>query len=160
MRKDSNSLLADDFLVMRRIVKNLRQAAHLLREPTGADASGPKHRPRTLRQVRSLLSAARVDCAELRRNLQEVLMIQDYRDFTGQIIRRVIQLTAQLERELAHIVQTTEEEGAREAAGDEEANMARGPGSAVLRIRWEARCAQASVEEFLQLNFSEPAKLT
>ena len=44
-----------------------------------------------------LLPAARTDCEQIRGNLAELLLAQGYQDLTGQIIRGVMQLVAQLE---------------------------------------------------------------
>jgi len=54
------------------------------------------------------LSAAHADGERVKANLVEVLMAQSYQDLSGQIIRRVIELVAQLEEELARLVQDRE----------------------------------------------------
>lgn len=47
-------------------------------------------------------SPARVD--DIRKNLNEVMMAQDYQDITGQIIKRVIALVDELEKSLVNLI--------------------------------------------------------
>jgi chemotaxis protein CheZ len=56
------------------------------------------------RDLEAFLSATREDLPRLRANLQDVLMAQGFQDLTGQIIRRVITLVEELERNLVELV--------------------------------------------------------
>ena len=57
-----------------------------------------------LSRLESHFTAAHADGETVKTNLVEVLMAQSYQDLSGQIIRRVIELVAQLEGELARLV--------------------------------------------------------
>ena len=56
-----------------------------------------------VRSVERFLPAARSNCELIRRNLADVLMAQGYQDLTGQIIRSVMKLVAELETALASL---------------------------------------------------------
>jgi chemotaxis protein CheZ len=56
------------------------------------------------REMDAFLDTASVELPQLRNNLQEVLMAQGFQDLTGQIIRRVITLVEELERNLVELV--------------------------------------------------------
>ncbi|HXZ58779.1 MAG TPA: protein phosphatase CheZ [Steroidobacteraceae bacterium] len=61
-----------------------------------------------LARLESHFAAAHADGETVKTNLVEVLMAQSYQDLSGQIIRRVIELVAQLEEELARLVHGSE----------------------------------------------------
>jgi chemotaxis protein CheZ len=54
--------------------------------------------------IDSLLSQVEGDSSELRGQLTEILMAQDFQDLTGQIIRRVITLVTEVEQRLVDIL--------------------------------------------------------
>jgi chemotaxis protein CheZ len=56
-----------------------------------------------VKRMDRFLSAARVDSATVRANLAEVLLAQGYQDLTGQIIRGVMILVAEVEKTLAEL---------------------------------------------------------
>ncbi|HTE40917.1 MAG TPA: protein phosphatase CheZ, partial [Steroidobacteraceae bacterium] len=57
-----------------------------------------------LERTEEFLSATRSDSDTLRTNLGQVLMAQDFQDLTGQIIRNVMSLVAELESTLGELV--------------------------------------------------------
>ncbi|HVO48125.1 MAG TPA: protein phosphatase CheZ [Steroidobacteraceae bacterium] len=56
-----------------------------------------------IQSMESFLPAARADSELIRRNLADVLLAQGYQDLTGQIIRSVMQLVAELETALGSL---------------------------------------------------------
>jgi chemotaxis protein CheZ len=56
-----------------------------------------------MRSVERFLPAARADSELIRKNLADVLLAQGYQDLTGQIIRSVMKLVAELETALASL---------------------------------------------------------
>ena len=62
-------------------------------------------------RVEGLLMNVQRDGGAVRANLAEVLMAQSYQDLSGQIIRTVIKLVAELERTLANFSQLAGENG-------------------------------------------------
>lgn len=64
-----------------------------------------------LYRVEGLLTNVQRDGGAVRANLAEVLMAQSYQDLSGQIIRTVIKLVAELERTLANFSQLAGENG-------------------------------------------------
>jgi chemotaxis protein CheZ len=78
----------------------------------------------------AFLAAARKDSETVRANLGEVLLAQGYQDLSGQIIRGVMVLVAEVERCLADLTRLAREEpGATLHLPDE--NLARRTGPAV-----------------------------
>jgi chemotaxis protein CheZ len=73
-----------------------------------------------LKSVDKFLPAARANSELIRRNLADVLLAQGYQDLTGQIIRSVMKLVAELETALANLARLS---------GDmvEHATMGEGP---------------------------------
>ncbi|MEL0586821.1 MAG: protein phosphatase CheZ [Candidatus Thiodiazotropha sp. (ex. Lucinoma kazani)] len=55
----------------------------------------------------SFLKKSETDAAALHKNLSEVLMVQDFQDLTGQIIRKVITLVHDVEEKLVMLVRIT-----------------------------------------------------
>ena len=86
-------------------------------------------------RVEDFLGRVQHDGSSVRANLAEVLMAQSYQDLSGQIIRTVIKLVAELERTLANF---------SELAG--EGGVAGGRWRCGARVEWErirtrrARC--------------------
>jgi chemotaxis protein CheZ len=56
-----------------------------------------------VRAMEAFLPSARADSELIRRNLSDVLLAQGYQDLTGQIIRSVMKLVAELETALANL---------------------------------------------------------
>ena len=104
-----------------------------------------------LGRLESHLAAAHADGETVKSNLGEVLMAQSYQDLSGQIIRRVIELVAQLEDELARLVQGTEgvAPGNRQAPPAQDAS--RGFGPAIPGINASTVDGQQDVDELLAL---------
>jgi len=76
----------------------------------------------------AFLPGAQADCELIRRNLAEVLLTQGYQDLTGQIIRGVMQLVAELESALSELTRLS---GAATAPAQAATPAARGHGPAV-----------------------------
>ena len=76
----------------------------------------------------AFLPGAQADCEMIRRNLAEVLLTQGYQDLTGQIIRGVMQLVAELESALSELTRLS---GAATAPAQAATPAARGHGPAV-----------------------------
>jgi chemotaxis protein CheZ len=135
------------------LVAGIAAQAHLIATELAAiPVAGEGLAQPTIERVKAYLAVAHADGEKVRQNLQEVLLAQGYQDLTGQIIRRVIELVAQLESELAHIVHTTDAtESERDAAICEE-DMVRGLGPSIPSLSRGTVCEQESVDELLQLN--------
>jgi chemotaxis protein CheZ len=69
-------------------------------------------------RVDDLLSQIEGDSTELRSQLTEILMAQDFQDLTGQIITRVITLVREVEERLVDILTAFGVEKAEEESGD------------------------------------------
>jgi|HubBroStandDraft_5_1064220.scaffolds.fasta_scaffold91878_2 chemotaxis protein CheZ len=98
------------------------------------------------------LTAAHKDGEQVKANLVEVLMAQSYQDLSGQIIRRVIELVAQLEDELARLVQDSAgvaSENRRALPSDEDTR--RGLGPAIPGISVSTVDGQQDVDELLAM---------
>jgi chemotaxis protein CheZ len=105
-----------------------------------------------LARLESHFSAAHADGEAVKTNLVEVLMAQGYQDLSGQIIRRVIELVAQLEGELARLVQGSH--GAVSANRHEPPaaeDLARGLGPAIPGISVSTVGGQQDVDELLAM---------
>ena len=59
------------------------------------------------KEVDSYLEFIVGDAAQIKSNLTEVLMAQDFQDLTGQIIRRVITLVAEVEENLVNLIKVS-----------------------------------------------------
>jgi len=93
------------------LVARTAAAAAALRVECGAaraGGAGADGWQELLGRLESHFAAVQADGETVKRNLVEVLMAQSYQDLSGQIIRRVIELVAQLEEELARLVQGRE----------------------------------------------------
>jgi len=98
------------------------------------------------------LIAAHKDGEQVKANLVEVLMAQGYQDLSGQIIRRVIELVAQLEDELARLVQDSTgaaSENRRELPADEDTR--RGLGPAIPGVSVSTVDGQQDVDELFAM---------
>jgi chemotaxis protein CheZ len=98
------------------------------------------------------LAAAHKDGEQVKANLIEVLMAQSYQDLSGQIIRRVIELVAQLEDELARLVQDSvgvaSENRHAPPAGED---LSRGCGPAIPGLSVSTVGGQQDVDELLAM---------
>jgi chemotaxis protein CheZ len=81
-----------------------------------------------LKRMDEFLGTARTDSQTVRSNLNEVLMAQDYQDLTGQIIRGVMNLVAEVEVVLVDLSRLT---GRQDAAPAPAADSSRGHGPAI-----------------------------
>lgn len=105
-----------------------------------------------LARLESHFAAAHADGETVKTNLVEVLMAQGFQDLSGQIIRKVIELVAQLEDELARLVHGSD--GAmseiRQASPATE-DLSRGVGPAIPGISVSTVDGQQDVDELLAL---------
>jgi chemotaxis protein CheZ len=117
-------------------------------------AAGPQARE-LLARLETFLTATQADGETVRANLAEVLMAQSYQDLSGQMIRHVIELVAQLEGELARLVQSTELEMTQSrrapVVGDD---LARGVGPAVPGVSAGTVDGQQDVDELLAMGMA------
>lgn len=103
-----------------------------------------------LTRLESHFAAAHADGETVKTNLVEVLMAQSYQDLSGQIIRRVIELVAQLEGELARLVQGSGR-GAAENRQPPAADAARGLGPAIPGLSVSTVDGQQDVDALLAM---------
>ena len=103
-----------------------------------------------LYRVEGLLTNVQRDGGAVRANLAEVLMAQSYQDLSGQIIRTVIKLVAELERTLANFSQLAGENGV-DVLPDNTAAVAdgRGFGPAVPGVSTGSVGEQEDVDDLL-----------
>lgn len=99
-------------------------------------------------RVEEFLGRVQVDGNSVRANLAEVLMAQSYQDLSGQIIRTVIKLVAELERTLAHFSELAGEGGAEQGAAAP-VSSGNGFGPAVPGVTTGAVGAQGDVDDLL-----------
>jgi len=99
-------------------------------------------------RVEEFLGRVQVDGSAVRANLAEVLMAQSYQDLSGQIIRTVIKLVAELERTLAHFSELAGEGGAEQGAATP-VSSGNGFGPAVPGVTTGAVGAQGDVDDLL-----------
>lgn len=103
-------------------------------------------------RLEGYLGATQRDGETIRANLTEVLMAQGYQDLSGQIIRRVIELVAQLERELARLVQLADGDASdNRLATSTGEDLARGIGPAVPGVSAGIVNGQQDVDDLLAL---------
>ncbi len=81
-----------------------------------------------IRGIDHFLAAARADSESVRANLAQVLLAQDYQDLTGQIIRGVMNLVAEVEVVLVDLTRLT---GRVEGVAGAAADASRGHGPAI-----------------------------
>jgi chemotaxis protein CheZ len=80
-----------------------------------------------VRRLDVFLEAARTDMDKVRSNLSEVLLAQGYQDLSGQIIRGVMKLVAELELALADLVRISSGSQAKLAPLSDETRRGFGP---------------------------------
>lgn len=112
-------------------------AERTAREATALGECWAKFRSRTispedframLPRMDAFLQTARTDSQAVRANLGEVLLAQGYQDLTGQIIRGVMVLVAEVERTLADLTRLARgEQGVTLHAPDEKSMRPSGP---------------------------------
>jgi chemotaxis protein CheZ len=101
-------------------------------------------------RVEEFLGRVQQDGSSVRANLAEVLMAQSYQDLSGQIIRTVIKLVAELERTLSHFSELAGEGGAEQgAAAVAPVSGGNGFGPAVPGVTTGAVGAQGDVDDLL-----------
>jgi chemotaxis protein CheZ len=101
-------------------------------------------------RVEDFLGRVQHDGSSVRANLAEGLMAQSYQDLSGQIIRTVIKLVAELERTLSHFSELAGEGGAQQGAGAAEpASSGNGFGPAVPGVTTGAVGEQGDVDDLL-----------
>ena len=113
--------------------------------PAGADAAG--HLAELLKSVEKFLPNARSNSELIRRNLADVLMAQGYQDLTGQIIRSVMKLVAELETALANLARLSGDVVEHATMGD---NASAGQGPAVPGVsKGDIASGQTDVDALL-----------
>jgi len=80
-----------------------------------------------IQRIDHFLGAARTDSETVRANLAEVLLAQDYQDLTGQIIRGVMNLVAEVEVVLVDLTRLTGREEGLESKSATDSNRGHGP---------------------------------
>lgn len=79
------------------------------------------------RKVADFLGFLSGESLKLKNNLNDVLMAQDFQDLTGQVIRRVITLVADVEDNLVNMVRVSGQSMAHPAPSKKEKTAAEGP---------------------------------
>jgi chemotaxis protein CheZ len=103
-----------------------------------------------LSQVTSFLAVAQRDSDTVRANLTDVLMAQSYQDLSGQIIRGVITLVAEVERTLAHFAALAGGKPVETIAASAESTLpGHGFGPAVPGLNKDAMGEQGDVDALL-----------
>lgn len=136
------------------VARTAAAAAALRAECAAARASAGAATPisrELLGRLESHFAAAHADGETVKTNLVEVLMAQGYQDLSGQIIRRVIELVAQLEDELARLVQGHEAAAPGNRHAQPAADPSRGFGPAIPGINASTVEGQQDVDELLAL---------
>jgi chemotaxis protein CheZ len=100
-----------------------------------------------VKQVDRFLPFARANSELIRRNLADVLLAQGYQDLTGQIIRSVMKLVAELESALANLARLSGDVVEHATMGD---NVSAGQGPAVPGVtKGEVASGQTDVDALL-----------
>jgi len=100
-----------------------------------------------VRAMEAFLPSARADSELIRRNLADVLLAQGYQDLTGQIIRSVMKLVAELETALANLARLSGDVVEHATLGD---NPGAGHGPAVPGVtKGEVASGQTDVDALL-----------
>ena len=100
-----------------------------------------------VRSMEAFLPAARSDSELIRRNLADVLLAQGYQDLTGQIIRSVMKLVAELEAALANLTRLSGDVVNHAMIGE---NPGSGYGPVIPGVtKGEVASAQTDVDELL-----------
>jgi chemotaxis protein CheZ len=111
------------------LADRMAQEAERLILAQHADGSGPPLKP----QMLAFLKQAGTSMAAVRSNLAEVLLTQGYQDLSGQIIRGVMTLVAELEEALGELVRIVGPVGDADGCSDH-AGAPRGHGPMVPGI--------------------------
>jgi chemotaxis protein CheZ len=97
--------------------------------------------------VEKFLPSARSDSELIRRNLADVLLAQGYQDLTGQIIRSVMKLVAELELALANLARLSGDVVEHATMGE---NTSAGQGPAVPGVsKGDLASGQTDVDALL-----------
>jgi chemotaxis protein CheZ len=80
-----------------------------------------------VRSIEAFLPSARADSEQVRKNLADVLLAQGYQDLTGQIIRSVIKLVAELETALGNLTRLSGDVVEHATLGSESSGAGHGP---------------------------------
>jgi chemotaxis protein CheZ len=80
-----------------------------------------------IRRIDHFLTAARTDSEIVRANLAEVMLAQDYQDLTGQIIRGVMKLVAEVEVVLVDLTRLTGHDPSVQGKSATDSNRGHGP---------------------------------
>lgn len=100
-----------------------------------------------LKAVDKFLPTARANSELIRRNLADVLLAQGYQDLTGQIIRSVMKLVAELEGALAHLTRLSGDVVEHTTMGE---NLSAGQGPVVPGVtKGEVASGQTDVDALL-----------
>jgi chemotaxis protein CheZ len=100
-----------------------------------------------VKSVEKFLPTARSNSELIRRNLADVLMAQGYQDLTGQIIRSVMKLVAELETALANLARLSGDVVEHATMGE---NLSAGQGPAVPGVsKGEIASGQTDVDALL-----------
>ncbi|MDC0611709.1 protein phosphatase CheZ [Vibrio sp.] len=105
--------------------------------------------------IDGLLSQIEGDSSELRGQLTEILMAQDFQDLTGQIIRRVINLVTEVEQRLVEILtifgaQQLEESASENSTRDKQVSPSEAEGPIINpHERNDAVSSQDEVDDLL-----------
>jgi len=113
-------------------------------EQLGASASGDTAADSDDRPLIGLLNRIAADAAEIEKCLSDILMAQGFQDITGQIIRRIVKLVAELEE---HLSATALPGGPHE--DERSADLHRGNGPALNGIDKSALEHQQDVDDLL-----------
>lgn len=100
-------------------------------------------------RIDHFLTAARTDSETVRANLAEVLLAQDYQDLTGQIIRGVMNLVAEVEVVLVDLTRLTGRDPAAAAESRSDANRGYGPAVPGVDSGAETINGQADIDALL-----------
>ncbi|MFA5530293.1 MAG: protein phosphatase CheZ [Thiohalomonadaceae bacterium] len=101
------------------------------------------------RDLEAFLGEAGDDLQRLRANLQDVLMAQGFQDLTGQIIRRVITLVEELERNLVELVRISGQKLAQPAKEARQVSAADVHGPAIPGLDTGTVSGQDEVDDLL-----------
>ncbi|MFO7305972.1 MAG: protein phosphatase CheZ [Gammaproteobacteria bacterium] len=86
---------------------------------------------RMIERIDQFLPSTRADMEQVRSNLSEVLLAQGFQDLTGQIIRGVMQLVAELEQALTSLVRISRAEQGAQTQSESSGSLQRGFGPTI-----------------------------
>ncbi|MFM1886354.1 MAG: hypothetical protein RL026_1511 [Pseudomonadota bacterium] len=102
-----------------------------------------------LDRLQDHLTSARDDCTSMRGNLTEVMLAQSFQDLTGQIIRGVIRLVAEVETVLGELMRMSGKTGRTPAAAPAAAADAHGHGPAIPGVSQHTVSGQDDVDALI-----------